>query len=138
MVKWPSLLDAEYINQDEDEVRNTRYYKKHLKTIIPIDVMKDIESDKQMLLQQLQRENSKLQEAERKWGVIDHLFTAIPNSHILNILLSSSLKFVKMIKRSILSLLGCNLLLGKPVLQRLVGSLLEQEQFLHVLLYTNQ
>ena len=81
MVKWPSLLDAEYINQDEDEVRNTRYYKKHLKTIIPIDVMKDIESDKQMLLQQLQRENSKLQEAERKWGVIDHLFTTTPNSH---------------------------------------------------------
>eukprot|EP00111_Clytia_hemisphaerica_P020220 TCONS_00059607-protein len=68
MVKWPSLLDTETINKDQEDVQNVRYYKKHLRTIIPFDVMKDLEGDKESLLQQLQRENSRLPERERKWG----------------------------------------------------------------------
>ena len=60
MVKCPSLQDAENTRKNEDnEVKDYKYYMRELDVILPEDIMADIEQDRDRLYRQLIKDNSK-------------------------------------------------------------------------------
>ena len=70
MVKCPSLQDAENTRKNEDnEVKDYKYYMRELDVILPEDIMADIEQDRDRLYRQLIKDNSKFDVSNQKHKV---------------------------------------------------------------------